>query len=47
MLYFEFFKNDYKLRKMVKVPHRKFCDLIFFCSSKIQMIIKCMNMKSH
>ena len=46
---FLFFLNDYKLLKNVKVSHWKFVisGLIFFCSSKIQMIINRINIKSH
>ena len=50
MLYFDIFKNDYKLiTKIVKCLILKFCNqcFIFFSNNKIQIIINRMNMKSH
>ena len=48
MLYFEIFKNDYKLLNMVKISHCKFYDQWsnFFFSRKIQMIIYCRDGRS-
>ena len=42
MLYFDFFQNEYKLLKLLKISPSNFCDswFNFFCYDKIQMITK-------